>query len=738
MRLFAAPVFSFVLTGSLALASLVRGQAPAAPAPTGGEPEFRSGTAVVVLDVIARDKKGRPVRDLRPDEVQILENDQRCDVRSFRFVESAGTVEPAGAGAVPSAPAAVAPVAPAAAPAAGPSPLNLVTLVFDRMSLEDSRAAEKAARALVQATATPRTRMAVFSLGTRLGLAEPFTSDASAVLEAVARATAGTDFKDRSLTKDALEASRDARAAAGRSAAEQDAEVKDAATTTKELVVLAGDPFDAKIRESAANALRMSDRLQRETEGHLSLYPLLAIVKAQAGLAGRKTVVFFSPGLQVPPNLDDVFRTVVSEANRANVSVYSVDTRGLTGQSDIRSSGAALRDAAMTSMNQQMKGAGDATTLAEMQIMDTAESSLRLNVQQTLADLAEGTGGFLVANANDFGPAAERLASDVRGYYEIQYAPAVVTFDGGFRRISVKVSRKDVVLQSRRGYFALPPSDQVVLPYEMPLLLALSAAAPARDFAHRAAALHFAPRPEGVETAVLVEVPLASVEFEVDRKKKTFAQRLTTLAVVKAPDGRVVERFSDEYPLAGTLDQLETTKQSNAVLRRSVPLAPGRYTLETASQVRGTGRTSVEKSAFEVPAPGEGPQVSSLCLLRRADPLPADAPASEDPFRYEGSRLVPHLGGPVSKAATPNLSFFARLYPSAAGGPAQLTLDFVRDGKVVGRAQPPLPAPDTNGRVAYVGGIPAAGFAPGAYEVRLTLAQGGKTAVTSTRFDLVE
>ena len=230
-------------------------------------------------------------------------------------------------------------------------------------------------------------------------------------------------------------------------------------------------------------------------EGQLSLYPLLALVKAQAPLAGRKTLLLFSPGLQVPPNLDDVFRTVVSEANRSNVSVYAVDTRGLSGKSDLQASAAALREAATTSMNQQMKDAGEATTLGEMQIMDTAESSLRLNVQQTLSDLAEGTGGFLVANANDFAKSVDRLASDIRGYYEIQYSPAVVAFDGGFRQIKLKVTRKDVVLQSRRGYFALPPSDQIVLPYEMPLFMALSSPTPPHDFAHQAAALHFAPGP---------------------------------------------------------------------------------------------------------------------------------------------------------------------------------------------------------------------------------------------------
>ncbi len=737
MRRFAALVASAWLVA--AAAGVVPGARAqtSPPASAQAPPEFRTGAAVVILDVIARDKKGRPVRDLKPEELQVFENDQRCEVRSFRLVESEGTLEPGAAGAVAAPVTPLATSAAAAAPVEGQrAPLNLVTFVFDRMRLEDSRLAEKAARDFVERGVDARTRVAVFSIGARLALVQLFTSDREELRKAVALATSGTDVKDRPLTAEAVQKARDARAVAGQLVGEVPPAVGDAATPTGERVTTSTDPLDVKIRDSMANAVRMSDSLQRQAEGQWSLYPLLALVKAQAPLAGRKTLLFFSPGVQVPPNLDDMFRTVVSEANRSNVSVYAVDTRGLSSQSDTQNSASALREAATTSMTQQMKDPGEATTLGEMQIMDTAESSLRLNAQQTLADLAEGTGGFLVANANDFGKAVDRLGADLRGYYEIQYSPAVVSFDGSFRRIAVKVARKDVVLQSRRGYFALPPSEQIVLPYEMPLFMALSASNPPHDFPHQAAALHFAPGPEGTLTSVVVEVPLAPVDFVIDKKKKTFAQRLTTLAVLKDAERRVVDRFSDEYPLSGPLDQLDALKQSNAVLRRTVPLPPGRYTLESASQVKGTGKTSVERASFEVPAAGDGPHLSSLCLLRRADPLPADAPASDDPFRYEGARLVPHLGGPVSQAATPTLSFFARVYPAAGGEPPRLTLDLVREGKVVGRAEPPLPPPDASGGIAYVGGVPSGGFPPGSYEVRLTLTQGTARVTESTRFDL--
>ena len=78
------------------------------------------------------------------------------------------------------------------------------------------------------------------------------------------------------------------------------------------------------------NALRMTDTLQREQQGHSSLFSILALARQQQPLAGRKTILFFSEGIQAPPTLDHVLLAAISEANRANVSVYAVDARGLT------------------------------------------------------------------------------------------------------------------------------------------------------------------------------------------------------------------------------------------------------------------------------------------------------------------------------------------------------------------------------------------------------------------------
>ena len=67
---------------------------------------------------------------------------------------------------------------------------------------------------------------------------------------------------------------------------------------------------------------------------------------------GRKTVVFFSEGLAIPANVQAQFRSVITSANRANVSIYAIDAGGLRTESGTREA----RDELM----QHVAGAGRA------------------------------------------------------------------------------------------------------------------------------------------------------------------------------------------------------------------------------------------------------------------------------------------------------------------------------------------------------------------------------------------
>jgi VWFA-related protein len=671
-----------------------------------------------VLDVVVRDKKGRPVLDLQPEELQVFEEGTLQKVEAFKRIE-------AEAVAVPGTPPATA--APDAA-----RQINLVTMVFDQLGETGRRQAQRAAEALLERGLRPNTYMAVFRVDQRLSMVQPFTNDRGKLKEAVARSTSGTFIgvtDEKTALEQALaelERTQGLGSASGPGAAGQ------------------GGGFASRAQAQAlSNMLRMANSLQRQQMGGSSLYPLLALVKGQQTLAGRKTLVYLTERLDVPPNLDAVFRSVISEANRANVSVYAIDARGLSADQEMQGARDALAEAQRVSQEtMESRGAG-AVSKDEIKLSETAESALRASVEGVLRDLSESTGGFLTANTNNFKPGAEKVAADIAGYYQLNYTPPPSLFDGRFRRIEVKVNRKDVVVQARSGYFALPPDDSsAVLPYEVPLLGALSAPSGPRDFDMRAAAMRFGEAPGGRDHKIVVEVPIAALKM-IDEPPVPpatvgkYRLHFSLVAMVKDAAGEVVERYSEDYPFEGPADRAPALKAGNIVFKRRLALPPGKYTLEASGQDRETGKIATRKVAFEVPAAGGGPGISSLTLIRRIDQLPPET-KSDDPLDILPARIVPNLDAPISLAVNPKLWLFFIAYPAkGATGTPVATLEFLRDGKTIARAESPLPAPDPDGNIRYVGNFPTTKFAPGTYDVKVSLAHGGGTAAEHEVFTIV-
>jgi hypothetical protein len=107
---------------------------------------------------------------------------------------------------------------------------------------------------------------------------------------------------------------------------------------------------------------------------------------------------------------------------------------------------------------------------------------------------------------------------------------------------------------------------------------------------------------------------------------------------------------------------------------------------------------------------------------------PAPAPekgGAADPFQVETARIVPSLDDPISKALTPKISIYMIAYAEKEGTPPMMTVEFSVNGRKEGRAQAPLPPPEPDGRIRYLGTFPIDKFEPGRHELKLTVRQGG-------------
>ena len=702
---------------AVALASVLAAPAPVASPGQAPSPEvppvFSTGAQAVVLDIVARDKKGRVVVDLRPAEIEVSEEGQPKSIVGFRFVERA----PAPAPPAPGAPG----VAPAAETSRHPT---LVTLVFDALDQEGRAFARSAALELLKTENRPDLLFSVFHIGNRLQLLQQFTPDREAVAAAVERACSVLDPRgvvpeaqaaDRATTaaNEAIEraqAADDAAMAGGGGAAGAAAgqAASEAAMATMEL-----------------RAIEMARSLERSQRGNSSLFGLFALARQQQRLAGRKAIVYFSEGLEVPNQLEPLYRSVVSEANRANLSIYSIDARGLLTTSDNDDARRDLRKSMETVRRQVQSRGGRAVTREDVLAPEVAQDAITLNVQGMLGALAESTGGRLIANSNDVRTGLDRALGDLAGYYEVTYDPQLTVFDGSFRRVRVKVKRPGVTLQTREGYFALPPGEgSVDFPWELPLLQALRASPAPRDFETHTGTYHFGPERDGIRHTLVAEVPLGGLRFEGSGATRT--AHFSVLAVVRDARGVVREHFSQDSPLEVPEKSLEALRRGNAVFTRSFTVPPGRYGVELAVRDQSTKRASVRKSVLVVAPPRPGLMLSSLAVVKRTENVPEGTLESSDPLRNGSSRIVPFVVEPTFQPGE-TISLFLVAYPGG-DGKTVLTLEFSREGAVVGRSSVELPVADPAGRVPYVATVPTQSLAPGRYEVSAVVQRDGESA----------
>ena len=392
----------------------------------------------------------------------------------------------------------------------------------------------------------------------------------------------------------------------------------------------------------AVNALRLTDTLQREQQGHSSLFSILSLAKQQQPLAGRKTILFFSEGLQAPPTLDHVLLAAISEANRANVSVYAVDARGLSTVSDTAAARATLDEAVATSTRQQMLRGLPA-------VHPRGDADLRHRRVRPAHGLHRHAGA--AGREHRWPPhlAHERRARGNRAgggrparLLRGRVLPANLEFDGRFRRIALKVTRPGVTVQTRSGYFAMPPGEgTATFSYEVQLLKALRSPDPPHDLPVRTRAFRFGPEAGGQRYTVVLEVPLDGIQFEKDPDPAFERAHFSFLGVLRTPWGAVAEKFSQDAPVWLPRKRHDDLKQGNAVFMRSFTLPEGRYRLETAVMDRQSGRTSVDQSRLSVPPGRSTFGLSSLAVVKRTERVPKGALASDDPFRVGEARIVP-------------------------------------------------------------------------------------------------
>lgn len=672
-------------------------------------PTVRSTANEVVLDMVFRDKKGRAIHDIRPEEIHVLEDGVEQKVTSFHLVEGKpGELSGAAKASTENGTPALDPM----------REVRLVTLVFEGLDQEGKRFFRQSLKDILDMAPEQNLYFSIVTVDHGLQVLQPLTSDHSALLKSM----------DRSMTWSFVQYEN------------QSTEVKQELQQTLsqgEPQLQAGSggggPSQAQV-QSAVNyqmakmqydMLQQAEAADRAYNARATIDALMALVRAQSQLPGRKVVLYFNPWLFIPEAVKEQYSNLISMANRANVSFYTVDPKGLVTWSQNNNGRDWLNGAAGETRSQQMRGGVGEVSTSQARAAETAESALRANPLQWLQDLAQQTGGVTIAETNDYRAPLRTTMEEVRTYYEASYAPHITVYDGKFRKISIRVDRPDVVVHSRSGYFALPQikGGQQLYAYEMPLLNAMNAPTPPHDVDFQVGAERFNDRGPKVEYMVTLEAPLKGLTFTPQPDQKSSAVDAALLAVLKNTNGEIVEKFSKDFAVQVALDKVSAYKEGNLVQTFRTELPPGEYTLEAVVMDRNDNKTCVKKTPVTVPAPSSKLSMSDIVVVRRAEALKDNQIL--DAFYFPGGKVVPTLTNTLKGGPGNILPFYFAVYPDREVKDApKLTMSFYKEGQYLGAAEAPLPDAQKDGRIPYIANLPADKFTPGAYEIRVGVTQG--------------
>ena len=692
-----------------------------------------STATAILVDAVVRDRSGKLLTDLSASDFALFEDGVAQTIESFTRVSHGGGIGVGVAWRGPGHSVAVNPTARPDAPGA-PNPAEAaatVALVYDHLSADALNRAQQATLAYVPLSGESPVRLGVFAGEPGPRVLQPFTTERAAVRRAVAQIPpAGVAFADQKAERaDDLTARRrevdaeNARAIAG------------AATATGALLARNGAEIGQRETERALiqtelNMLRSFDSLERSHQGYDTATVLTTVIRSLAMYPGRKTIVFFSEGLPVTPTLTSRLDSVIDEANRANVTVYAVDAKGLRADSPLAAARKEMT-AFVEDRAQQAALGTDRTDQPLTMAMERVADTITLDSRTGLAKLAAETGGFLVAPSNDLTAAFRRIDEDNQFHYLLTYAPTNSTFDGRFRAIKVSVRRSGAHVFARNGYRALRAAPAVDTgDYERPALALLDRAPLPNAFPVHAAAFSFPDPDRPGLSPVAVRVATASLQFVVDARRATYSAQTSVVVRIRDGNGHQVQTLSQLYLLSGDAKDVEAAKHGQILFYREADLQPGVYTVESIVFDAAAGRGSARVATLTVPRVGDGGfGMSSLVLVGRSEEL-SGAATGAPPLTVGTTLLYPNLGEAIVNAPARELPFFFTIYGNAAGVTASAQLR--RNGAVL--AEAPLPLPQSTGpRVQHVGRLPIGALPAGTYELRIAVGELWRSAFFTLR-----
>jgi VWFA-related protein len=558
-------------------------------APQRPQYRMRVTSELVLVNVVARDKKGNLIRGLKKEDFTVTEDGKRQQISTFDFenvdeLATAGAAQATITGAAGSASLLHSDRAGANPFDARDRRLMLLFFDFSGMDPEQIDRGVDSAKKFVKDKMLPADMIALVSLSTNMRVDLDFTSDKAKVLSVLSSYTSsqgqGYDLGS--------EGSSEGEAESGGSYTPDDTDYN---TFTADRKLLA----------------------------------LQAIMQALGKIDQKKSIIYFSNGItQSGVDNQSALRATTASAVRANVSIYPLDVRGLQAFPP----GGEAQNA---SLHGQSAYNGNAVF---------NDLNGNANSQETLATLAEDTGGKAFFDSNDFSGVFSQVQKDTSAYYVLGFTSTNPLKDGHFRHLKVQLNRQDVKLEYRSGYYAgrdfqhLNNSDR-----EEQLTDELEAQLPQTDVAVYAGAHYFRQDDSHYYLGVSLVIPGSQIPF-VQAKDKDSAT-IDIIGEVLAGGKLPVGHQRDTVKLA--VDSAQQVRRKNVQYNTGFVLAPGSYHLKFVVRENRTGRMGTFETDVQIPDLRKVPlRMSSVVLASQRVPATGNKKGPH-PLIQNQTELVPNI-----------------------------------------------------------------------------------------------
>jgi VWFA-related protein len=618
-RSIAKRVLAAIVAMNMTSSTVLVAQQPAGQSATPNKPgyTFRVQSELVLVNVVAHDKAGNLVRDLGQDDFTILEDGKPQQIHSFDIERPEVIAQPAMQATVEGT--------------AGPAPsilLNqevapeavrdrrLLVVFFDLSSMqpEEIDRAVKAARNYVARQMSPADLVSIVTLGDSMQVAQDFTTDRNALDKALVRLSSS------------------------------EGEGFEAGTTgTAEGTADTGAQYTPD--DTEYNLFNTDRRLMA----------IASLAQSLSRIEQKKSVLYFSGGLEkTGVENQSQLRAAINAAVRSNVSLYTVDIRGLEA---LPPGGNAT--------TASLRGTSAYSGRAVQNDLDTNFAS-----QETLSTLAADTGGKAFLDTNDFSRPFTTVQEDTASYYVLGYRSTNKAMDGRYRHINVRVNRKDVKLTYRSGYygprdFAHSTKDD----REQQLDDEIASDFPSTDVPVFLEAGYFRLQDGSFFVPVSIVVPGSAIPaMQAEDKSKASLDVMGT-----------VREATSKFPVGDVRDTVKIPMGAQPGLRKNVQyntgflLSPGKYHLKFIVRENMNGQVGAFETDFTVPDLKKAPlKMSTVVLSNQRGPAGKN---KQNPMAKDGTELLPNLAHVFS--SDQRLTFYYEVYE-----PGKNKGDGAKDGAV--------------------------------------------------------